>query len=364
MQVKADHARNKFARQVKGIMFAGLIAVMVSACGQSEKASDTSPAPESTIVSPSKAVGNPTAAEAPTPTPASYSYTYPLTGLGTNEKPQGRPIMVMVENSAAARPQSGLDQADLVYEILAEGEITRFAAFFESKTPTIIGPVRSIRPYFVQLGEGLDAVIVHAGWSQEAMNLLAGHKLDHLDQVYGDEKYYWRDSSRKMPHNLYTSIEKIKKGEKDKNFREAWHGPSLHFMGAGEAVVGKPADSVDIEYLRGYHVSYQYDVKTGVYARFMNGEPHLDKEDGKQITAANVLIIRTSHRFVDSYGRRAVNVIGPGTGYLLQKGIMQEITWQNKDGVIRPYVDGKEVLLVPGTTWVQVVEEQAKVQFP
>lgn len=79
----------------------------------------------------------------------------------------------MVENAPQARPQTGLDQADIVYEILAEGEITRFVSVFQSHEATTIGPVRSIRPYFVEIGDALDAVIVHAGWSQEAMDMMA-----------------------------------------------------------------------------------------------------------------------------------------------------------------------------------------------
>src|SRR5690606_28241525 len=130
--------------------------------------------------------------------------------------------VVMVENSPRARPQDGLHKADIVYEVLAEGEITRFVSVFQSQVAEVIGPVRSLRPYFAQIGHGLDGVIVHAGWSQDAKYYLVKHNLANFDQVYGDDKYYWRDNSRKVPHNLYTKTELLREGIVNKKYREEW----------------------------------------------------------------------------------------------------------------------------------------------
>src|SRR5699024_9560113 len=96
-------------------------------------------------------------------------------------------------NSANARPQSALDQADIVYEVLAEGGITRFAAIFQSQSPKVVGPIRSARPYLVEFGDAYDALIAHSGWSQAAMNMLAERNLPHFDEIYGDGAYFWRD---------------------------------------------------------------------------------------------------------------------------------------------------------------------------
>jgi hypothetical protein len=428
---------------------------------------------------------------------------FPLTGLPAEHEVESRPIMVMVENSPAARPQSGLDQADIVYEILAEGDITRFAAVYQSRSPEKIGPVRSIRPYYVEIGDGLDAYIVHAGWSQEAMNLIASRGLDHFDEVYGDGKYYWRDSGRKMPHNLYTSIERIRKGIADKGFRTEWNGPKPTFaLASGETVatgqmssavegveafasipvaptvagefstgLGKmftrsgessnesgvssgangttpsglgvsssaagipstsgvmtnasgvssngldvpltaagtastnlgiasttsvipptgsdistttsgtasadsdksstasdmpstglsgfqnaqPASKVTIPYSRGYKVSYTYDPSSGTYMRAMNGQPHKDALYGIQLSAANLIVCEADHRVVDSVGRREVDLLGSGRGVLVQQGKRLDVTWENRDGLIRVYADGQELGWLPGSTWVQVV---------
>ncbi|WP_179136258.1 DUF3048 domain-containing protein [Paenibacillus sp. 32352] len=297
----------------------------------------------------------------PTAAQQSAGYRFPLTGLVSGQPAHDRPVVVMVENAPQARPQSGLDQADLVYEILAEGEITRFVAVYQAQAPKVIGPVRSIRPYFVQLGEALDAVIVHAGWSQDAMDLIAEHKLEHLDEVYGDGAYYWRSGDRKMPHNLYTSMDKIRQGIANKKFRTEWKESGLSYaFAAGKpelASGGKPAAKATIHYIRGYNVSYEYDVETGLYKRFMEGKPHNDKETGKQLTAANVLVCESKHQVLDNEGRRDVDVTGPGKGYLLQAGRMKEVTWEQHNGMIRAFSEGKELAMLPGQTWIQVIPE-------
>ncbi|MFD2611463.1 DUF3048 domain-containing protein [Paenibacillus gansuensis] len=302
-------------------------------------------------------------AETPVPeTPAPH--TFPLTGLGTEQPVTERPLMFMVENSPKARPQSGLDQADIVYEVLAEGEITRFLAVFQSQAAETVGPVRSIRPYFVQLGEELDAVMVHAGWSQDAMNILTGHRLDHFDEVYGDGAYYWRDKSRKMPHNLYSSVAKIRDAVEDRKKRQEWMPVDLQFAAKdAPAPAGTPAVKIAIPYIAGYDVGYEYDAAAGLYKRVMEGKPHEDRITGKQLTASNVLICYTKHQVLDKAGRRNVDIYGPGKGYLVQKGVAQEITWENKGGAIRAYKDGQELSLIPGQTWVQIVPNGSKVTF-
>ncbi|PYI50044.1 DUF3048 domain-containing protein [Paenibacillus flagellatus] len=306
----------------------------------------------------------PDAEAEPAPAPEPRKPAFPLTGMPSETETNERPIMVMVENSPQARPQSGLDEADIVYEILAEGDITRFAAVYQSKSPKTIGPVRSIRPYYVELGDGLDAYIVHAGWSQDAMDLIAERKLAHFDQVYGDDEYYWRDPKRKMPHNLYTSIELIRRGVKDKRFRTAWNGPHPSFAKAGEREVAAvsaqagsavPEKRAVIPYMRGYTVSYDYDESTGTYLRSMNGERHVDAVSGRTLSAVNVIISFAEHRVLDKEGRREVALSGPGRGVLLQQGTKRDVTWERKDGLIRVFADGRELGWLPGQTWVQVV---------
>ncbi|MEO3946429.1 DUF3048 domain-containing protein [Gorillibacterium sp. CAU 1737] len=282
-----------------------------------------------------------------------------LTGLPAADKSLARAVLVTVENSPAARPQTGLDQADLVYEVLAEGEITRFLAIYQSEHPEVIGPVRSMRPYFAEIGVGLGAMLVHAGWSQDGMNMMVKLRADHLDGVYADGATFWRSKDRKAPHNLYTSWEKIQQGAARHNFSSEWTDPILRFGEPEAELTGGaewlPAPTVSIPYISGYKVSYEYDAKQGLYLRSMAGASHLDKETGKQLTAANLLILEASHKILDNEGRRAVDVNSGGNGYLIQQGKERAITWNREDGVIRVYADGAELPLVPGKTWVQIV---------
>jgi len=293
-----------------------------------------------------------------------YPYTYPLTGLGAMEEVKDRPILVLVENHKDARPQSGLINADIVYEILVEGEITRFAAIYHSEKPEVIGPIRSLRPYFAEIGAGWDALIVHAGYSPAAIELVKNRGLDHLDEIYGDGAYYWRSTERSAPHNLYSSIEKLRSAITKKKIRSEWKQPKpLKFADSKTVIQGDPAGKVHLTYLLGYTVEYVYDAEAGVYKRYMAGQPHVDKETGEQITAANVLIVQTSHSVIDNEGRRNVNVTGPGTGWLVQQGKVREVKWEQVDGVIRPYIDGSVVPLLPGKTWVQFIPHGYKVTF-
>lgn len=333
---------------------------------------------------------------------ADYSVQFPLTGLFSTGQKDARPIAVMVENSPAARPQSGLGDADVVYEILAEGDITRFAAFYHSRSPVKVGPVRSIRPYYVDVAAAMDAVLVHAGWSQEAMNRVDAGGVDHFDEVYGDRVYYWRSPDRKQPHNLYTSIEGIRRGMDKKQLRSAWTpvqpvfeagearreermsetGGRAASVDAGAGAGGKAAEAASVDasvaasagggseavrlpYSANYAVSYVYDQVSGQYLRRMNGLPHADAETGQQLAAANVLVCRSSHKVTDSAGRRWVDVQGPGSGYVLSGGKVKAAVWQLRDGLVRAYAsDGQqEIPLAPGVTWIQFVPEAMAVKL-
>ncbi|HEY0827436.1 MAG TPA: DUF3048 domain-containing protein, partial [Bacilli bacterium] len=221
--------------------------------------------------------------QTPTPVPT-FSFSFPFTGFGseTDQAAKKRPVMVMVENQAKARPQTGLDEADLVYEILAEGDITRFVTIFQSKSPKAIGPVRSIRPYFIEIGDALDALIVHAGYSPEAIKMINSRKLPHFDEIYGDGAYYWRDKIRKPPHNLYTSIELIRKGADNRKISNEWNGSGLVFLPKDYVFSGLPVRKVTVNYIQGYQVYYEYDEITKMYKRFMAGLAHKDKETDVQ----------------------------------------------------------------------------------
>lgn len=345
----------KFPRVLSGLLILMLLMAGCGLAGNSEKNNET---PEE-VEEPEVVVPE------PEPEPPKPAFTYMLTGLPTETEHNERAVMVMVENQAQARPQSGLHQADIIYEVLAEGDITRFAVIYQSHIPDLIGPVRSIRPYYIELGKQLDSLIIHAGWSPEAQRILTGSgTYPFINEVYsGDHAYFWRSQDRRAPHNVYTSKEKITEGWEDKKYRTDWEGIQLGFWEDAVEVPGEAANKVTLDYIGSYSVSYDYDEAKGVYLRSMEGEPHNDRETEEQLSAANVLIAEAQHQILDNVGRRAVDIHGPGHGWLVQAGKMREVTWEMKDGLVRAYVDGEEQKLVPGQTWINFIPGGSGVVF-
>ncbi len=290
-------------------------------------------------------------------------YYAPLTGLPVDKEIDTRIIGVMINNLYLARPQSGLDKADIVYEVLAEGMITRFVALYQSQQPDVIGPVRSTRPYYIDLINGFDGIIVHCGASFEAYDILRNYSLPYLDEITNSGGTFWRATFRNPPHNVYTSYEKIISGVKSKGYREDGYIPSLVFLDDNQVVEGELVGSLKIDYHFDYHVEYVYNNETKLFDRYINDKSHIDLETGEQLTAKNILVIKTSHTVLDKAGRLAVDVYGPGEGYLFQNGVVRLITWERKDGVIRAYIDGKEQGLYPGQTWVMVVQDNTPVSY-
>lgn len=287
-----------------------------------------------------------------------FSGIYPLTGIGTNENTDQRAIAVMVNNHTKARPQSGLSKADIVYEMLAEGDVTRFLAVFQSEMPERVGPIRSARNYYVELAKGFNSIYIAHGYSPEAQKMLASGYVDNLNGQQYDGTLFKRSSERKAPHNSYISFENIEKGAKDKGYDLTGAPAAFTFLNE-EEVKGIQGDSIKeatINYgSNAYNVQFKYDEQDGKYKRYSNGQQTIDAETSKPIAVDNVFIIETTHQVVDNKGRRDIDLQSGGKGYLLQKGKANEVEWVNKDGRLVPSLNGKEIGLVPGKTWVNII---------
>ncbi|MFH0071226.1 DUF3048 domain-containing protein, partial [Peribacillus sp. NPDC056705] len=313
--------------------------------------------------------------EAPTEEPqdnASLPYTAPLTGLPIEEPVTQRPLAIMINNAPAARPQSGLGQADIVYEVLAEGGITRFIGIYQSQSGIEkIGPIRSIRPYLINLGESYGGVLVHAGGSPEAYSIIQSQRKHDLDEIGNAGAYFFRASDRKAPHNLYASDEKLREAAAKHNYNTEVTVPQYTFYPESVAVsgeeaggsgtdsdaAGEAATNVDIKFLLdSYVVGYVYDASTNTYKRSMNGSPHIDPNDNVQLEAANVIVLGADHKVLDDVGRLAVNVEAGGEAMLFQRGQVIRGQWVRAAGdAIRFVKDGQEVQLVPGKTYFNIV---------
>lgn len=292
-----------------------------------------------------------------TPTNSANQNLAPLTGLPTTTARNDRVVMVMVNNHSSARPQSGLYKADVVYELLEEGLITRFMAFYQSESPETVGPVRSIRPYNITIAEAFDSIISHCGGSEAALATLKSGNYADLDEIYRYNKAYWRVTFRKAPHNLYTSVPALRKGAEAMGYPVKGKVPAFSFRKETDTVEGENATTIEANYSKDYKAEYYYDAASKQYKRAITGVLLKDRETGNQVWAANVMVVATKHQVIDANGRLGIDVEGPGEGYLFQRGKAIKITWELKDGMIRAYKDGKEVPMFPGKTWVNVVPD-------
>ena len=286
------------------------------------------------------------------------AYRAALTGLPIEEESTVRPLAVMINNAPAARPQSGLTEADVIYEVLAEGGITRLVAIFQSNNTDIaIGPIRSIRPYLIDIGDSYSGILVHAGGSPAAYGILQKQKKADMDEIGNAGSYFWRESSRKAPHNLYSSVQKLREGADKLGYSIETELPLMTFREPEEVVIGDEAKKIDVQFLlQSYKVTYEYDEESKLYNRFMNDEAHIDLNTNEQLKAANVVVLGADHKVLDDVGRLSVDLTTGGDALLFQRGKVLEGRWIHKaDDIIRFVVDNEEIPLFPGTTYYNIV---------
>lgn len=269
-----------------------------------------------------------------------------------------RPLLVSIENTPSARPQSGLNQACLVYEFPAEGAITRFLAVYLHSQPELVGPIRSARPYFLDKAMELDGVYAHCGQSPQAELEIAKFKIMNINELGGAGAYFFRESGRKPPHNLYSSVARLREYANNKGWEKKTEVKGLTFSAAAQPV-GQLTKKVVIDYPGKYEVVYTFDQEKEVYLRSMEGKPHLDRETGQQLSATNILIVYANKiKVLDSEGRLDLDLLNEGKAVYFIGDQRIEGRWKKANRSAPTYFmdqEGKEIILKPGQTWVQIV---------
>jgi hypothetical protein len=288
------------------------------------------------------------------PAPPQCAYT----GEEARNEPRSLrpPIAVKIENSPDARPQAGLDRADLVYEVEAEGGITRFMAVFQCQDVKRIGPVRSARPVDIPLLKQFqDPLFAYAGASSAVQKMVTAVDIVDLNYVDAADAYV-QDPARVAPHQFFTSTRALygaagkKGGTPEPLFAYA---EDLDPKGTGKA------EEIHLDFSPVADVFWSYDRRDDVYLRSHGTIPHT-LENGAQVSATNLVVMlvkRLSTGLVDSAGNPVPNyqVVGSGKALVFRGGRVISGRWERDSaGDIATFVDrdGDEVALAPGRTWV------------
>ncbi|MBF0409203.1 MAG: DUF3048 domain-containing protein [Candidatus Riflebacteria bacterium] len=281
-----------------------------------------------------------------------------------NEKGM-RPVAVMVENHRASRPQTALEEAEMVYEIPVEGGITRFMAIFYHMVG-VIGPVRSCRDYFLDRALEVNALYVHCGGSPQGYQYISSLQPVAIDEI-SSGKPFFRDNTRKAPHNLYTKMKDLVDfvGKKQPMALPYLRMP-LRF-GQNPTISQDENSAVHIKYHGNYSVSYKYSPQKNVYFRYMNGSQHLDRVNLKPIAPGTVIIQNAYMKVIDDLGRQDISFMGEGKAWVLRGGTILPCIWRKK--APREFTEffdlsGKPVIFANDRpVWVQVVSPRERLTF-
>lgn len=296
-----------------------------------------------------------------------------LSGLPVDEKiGNRRPVAIMLNNLEAAQPMSGVSYADVVYEYVVEGAITRLMGVFENYDDLDkIGSVRSCREYFVYTALEFDAIYMHFGQAAYAVELLGKDYVNNLNGLgeAGDTCFY-RTSDRQAPHNVYTSAKGIQAGIEKLGYREdhyEGYKGKFKFCDLNKVVTndgGKPATHIEPKY-RINKPWFDYNEQTGKYDRYQYDGPQIDDLTGEQISFDNVIIQYNKWIQLDEKDYLAFDCHSGGLIQYFTKGKMVVGMWQrdiNEENfdlsAIRYYdMDGNEIEINNGKTFICVVQD-------
>lgn len=299
-----------------------------------------------------------------------------------------RPLGVMIENSTPARPQSGLSSADVIYEAVAEGGITRFLAIFYCQDASYVGPVRSARIYFIKLLQeyGEYPLYGHVGGANTdgpadalgEVEELGWGLYNDLNQFAVPFPYYWRDyerlPNRVTEHTVYTSTPKLWEFAKTKRKLtdvdkkgKSWDAKFEEWKFREDADKADRGDLSKISFAfwdifaSDYSVEWVYDKISNGFKRNNGGSLHQDKNTAKQLVAKNIVVVFANESPAnDGYpgGHILYKLTGSGDGFVFQDGNVIEMTWNKKTEESRmKFFDGtgKEIPFVRGQIWVEVL---------
>ena len=269
-----------------------------------------------------------------------------------------RPFAAVIDNRVESRPPAGLEDASIVYEVIVEGDITRLLALFDADSQTEqIGPVRSLRPFFIDLAAEWDAVLFFAGGSPAALARVASGSFATVNEISGDGIYFWRDVSRFPPHNLYTSAALMSRAAAAKQATSSAEFIAWQFKDGTTTTSSAVLLTVPVSFSDNplYRVEYRYNPETNDYTRYQNNKVHKTSQ-GIVLKAGNVVVQHVTYDVLDEVGRLAIDLDRGGAAEIYQDGRQVNGFWQKINGRTRFYDQAdREISFNRGTVWVELV---------
>ena len=351
-----------------------VLGILLAGCGDTQPTEPPTDAPETAAPTevPTEA---PTLAPTEAPTEAEEDLTRnPLTGEVIDTLHTGRTFAVVFNNVKAALPQHGISQADMLFEFLAEGGVTRCVGLFSNIGDVEeIGSIRSARRYFISLAQAYDAVLVHAGGSDEALKYIQDSGYNDIDGIkgYANSSFY-RDQNRlssgyKLEHTLFTTGANLLSCAQGRGYALERPDGVNYGLRFDEAVqlAGESAAQITITYGIGEKQTFlDYDGASGQYLAREHGGAWVDGNTDAQLAFENVLVLYAATSYQDDNYLLNINLTGSGRGYFACGGQVVPITWQRsgEDGMFFFTLDdGSPVTLQVGQTYVSVVPEGSSV---
>ena len=272
-----------------------------------------------------------------------------------------RPYAFQFSNFKTVSNQWGISQADIVYECIVEGGITRLLGIGENYSGDRIGSTRSSRHYFVSIADEYDAIYIHYGKTKYATAKIKALGIDNLDGETGiGTTVFYRDKSMKAPHNAFASLNGILKGIKQKGYETKYEqdfDPHYSFYEEDTDLTSDTAvNKISLKFSAYTTPYFEYDAKDKLYNRFQFGGAHKDSNTGKQLQFKNIIVQFVKEWDIDHNDYQTMDIENAsGSGYYITNGRMIKINWKKNEAkrFMRYYnEDGEELTLNPGKTYI------------
>lgn len=368
-------------RDIKRLFLLSLsVILLLSILTACSKKADNSAEEALSIITPPPTTETPAPTPTPTPeaTPAPTPYNGPINPLTGEECEEDynkiRPYAVMINNIEIATPQSGISKADIVYECLAEGGITRNLAIYQDIYDVgVVGSIRSARMYFVDIADSYDAIFIHAGSSPTGYSEIDRTGIQNIDGVNGASDIFYRDKARKSrsgyEHSLMFNSSLLPDFEIKYKLNTAHEDDfrcNLTFTADGTPANGGTANDVCITF-SGKKTSFTYNPEDRLYYAYEYGSEYTDIENGVQLTFTNVVALKTSVSAIlnDDKGRIETVTTGTGTGYFICGGKYAEINWSREEGGQFVYTlkDGTKFDFGIGKSYIAIIPSEKTVSL-